>query len=307
MKPPREWTLRDVLGFSAGEQDWLERKGSRALDLSLVGVDENRVRSELSVTLSAIANSGGGQLIFGLDDAGSIDGGGVSCAVRGGTKSWLEDIIPNLVEFPLRGFAVFELADPPGGARELGVGKALYVVDVPDSEDAPHQAMDRRYYARLGGKSLPLRHRMVLDILARRKYPFVEPIIESARDKARSSADKHCYRLGIRLTNRGPIRPRDYLLRLKIPKAIPAQDPEIQFVQIEQIAGQEYVVYEYPSGAIVLFPGFTVEVPSRFIYEVDQNIFQRIRMDDLELVWQTFADDMPPREGRIPFSRLQEW
>jgi hypothetical protein len=59
VKSVRDWDLPYVLGLPVGEQDWLERKGSKALDLTLQGVDENRVRSQLSVTLSAMVNTGG--------------------------------------------------------------------------------------------------------------------------------------------------------------------------------------------------------------------------------------------------------
>ncbi len=134
MKNPSEWTLNDLLVLPKGEQDWFERKGSRALDLNIPGVNESRVRTELSVTLSAMANTGGGQIIYGLTNEGKIDLGGISQTIRGGTKSWLEDIIPNSVEFPLRGFSVFEITDQPVLTPGLGQGKAVYVVDVPDSE-----------------------------------------------------------------------------------------------------------------------------------------------------------------------------
>src|SRR5437899_11911212 len=44
--------------------------------------------------LSAFGNVGGGRIIYGLNDAGGIDNGGIARAVRGrqATKDWLEGV-----------------------------------------------------------------------------------------------------------------------------------------------------------------------------------------------------------------------
>lgn len=167
-----------------------------------------------------MANSGGGQIVFGLNDAGQVDMGGVSRTIKRGTKAWLEDIIPKLVEFTLQGFSIFEVTDPPTATPQLGEGRAIYAVDVPDSEGSPHQATDQKYYGRIGGKSRSLSHWFVLDIMNRRKYPLVEPIIESILEQR--TDQKNVYRVRIWLENRGPIRARDYLLeKLNFRRAFP--------------------------------------------------------------------------------------
>ena len=76
-KSPSEWDEEYILALPL-EDDTLERKGSRALDLTLSGVDENKVRDELAKRLSAFANSGGGRIIYGASNDGKIDRGGIS-------------------------------------------------------------------------------------------------------------------------------------------------------------------------------------------------------------------------------------
>jgi len=307
VKPPREWSIEDVLGLPAGEQDWFERKGSKALDLTLSGVDENRVRSGLSVTLSAMANSGGGQIIYGLTDTGQVDMGGVSRAVKQGTKAWLEDIIPKLVEFNLQGFSVFEISDLSTTAPRPGKGKSLYVIDVPDSETAPHQATDQRYYGRVGGKSRPLPHRFVLDIMNRRKYPLVEPIIEPVVESRTEQSTT--VRLRLLLKNRGPIRARDYLVKIKLPASLPVTiRANIADLGVEEIDGIGYRVWGYTGGPVTLFPNFRVEEQRCVLgFVVDQMTKGEILMGSagrLKLRWETYADDMPPRKGEIDFLEL---
>ena len=126
----------------------------------------------LSKQLSSFANAGGGHLFLGIDDLGQIDGG-LPCNLRAnGTREWLEDVIPGLVDPPLKCFNVYEVCST-GSQSSIHAQRAVFVIEIPLSEDAPHQGRDRRYYLRIAGKSRPMSHRHVLDILQRRRDPEV--------------------------------------------------------------------------------------------------------------------------------------
>jgi hypothetical protein len=174
--PIENWTEDDVLALPAGENDSFERKGSRSLDLKQQGVKEDEVLNELAKQLSAFSNAGGGQIIYGVADDGKVENGGIALSVKGrqSTKEWLEDVIPKLTEFEILGFNVYEIGPKPG-TSSIGAGKALFVVDVPESDRAPHQSKrDLKYYVRLAGKSHPAPHRMIEDIRNRQKHPLLE-------------------------------------------------------------------------------------------------------------------------------------
>jgi len=49
---------------------------------------------------------GGGQIIYGLKDDGTVDNGGVSTQVKNGTKEWLERRIAKSTENEITGFRV---------------------------------------------------------------------------------------------------------------------------------------------------------------------------------------------------------
>ncbi len=66
MKDPRDWNEEYLFALPIGEFDWLEVKGRRSLDTTCAGVNENDVRQTLSKAVSALANTGGGVLVFGL-------------------------------------------------------------------------------------------------------------------------------------------------------------------------------------------------------------------------------------------------
>jgi Putative DNA-binding domain len=177
MKQVVDWDEDYVLNLPQGEHDWLEFKSSRLLDFSLPAVNQNTVLDELSKQISAFANSGGGTIVYGIQDTPigtprSVDAdGGVSLNLKNGTKEWLEDVIPNLVDFPVSLFNVYVLTASASG---IHTGKGVFLINIPSSEAAPHQAGDKKYYARVGGKSRPIGHRLVMDIVGRAQYPKLE-------------------------------------------------------------------------------------------------------------------------------------
>lgn len=181
MKPVHEWNESDLLSLPLGEYDWLEVKERRSIDFGLPNIDRNKVREMLAKELSALANSGGGVLVLGMLDPGRaqtwvVDNGGVPLVVSGlDIKEWLEDIIPNLMDLPLRDFNV-HLVRSGLPDSQIHEDKAVIVIGVKDSSFAPHQCVtDQKYYGRIGGKSKPLGHRFVLDILGRQQHPKLTP------------------------------------------------------------------------------------------------------------------------------------
>lgn len=148
--PKRErWTEHDVAALPKGEHDYFDRKSGALLDSA-------DFRKDLAKLLSALANSGGGHVVLGVEDDGTMTG---VHPLRGrtATREWLEQVIPNLVSFPLEDFRVHEVeAATP---TEIPSGRVVLVVDVGDSVLAPHQTeASRTYYYREGGHSKPAPH-----------------------------------------------------------------------------------------------------------------------------------------------------
>lgn len=215
MKPPSQWTEEDLRALPLGEFDWLEAKGRKALDLTVTGVNEKHVRENLSKAVSAFANSGGGVLVLGVQDpkdGWKVDDGGVSLSIRGRTtREWLEDVVPQLVQHPLQRLNVYAIV-ANGEGSEIGPDRGVFLIEVPDSQIAPHQATDLRYYARVGGKSHPIGHRFVSDIFNRPRHPSIDVSVarecsEWVQEKDRwgnpTGKSTRSSKLRIRATNTG--------------------------------------------------------------------------------------------------------
>jgi len=174
MTGPATWDEAYLLSsLPAEEADWLEVKGSGVFDPSKNDVD----RGLLSKAICALANSGGGILVLGLrkgENGWIVDNGGISIEFRKpSTREWLEDVIPTLADLPIHSFNVYAIT---GGqpSSQIQSRKAVFALEIRDSELAPHQALDNKYYARVGGKSRPIGHRLVMDILGRRREPAMD-------------------------------------------------------------------------------------------------------------------------------------
>ncbi|QQS46355.1 MAG: ATP-binding protein [Acidobacteriota bacterium] len=164
LKIKRErWAEEEILSLPLGEHDYFDRKSGNLLS------DIKKFEMAVGKALSAFANSGGGHLLLGVNDHGSFDGV-PEMQGRTTTREWLEQKIPNLVIYPLQDFRVHQVA--PSSPSGIPAGKVLIVIDVGDSELAPHQnASDHIYYCRMAGHSKPAPHFYLQALWQRERYP----------------------------------------------------------------------------------------------------------------------------------------
>ncbi|MBA2248196.1 MAG: ATP-binding protein [Chloroflexia bacterium] len=166
------WTEAEVLALPTGEHDYFERKSG------LLFNNEGDLLGKLAKTISALANSGGGHILLGVDDAGGLDGVPPTKG-RAAIRDWLEQKITNLVDYPLADFRVHvvERSDP----SQIPPDREVVVIAVGDSALAPHQcahdggsARKYTYYHRQAGRSEPAPH-FYLELLRQR---LVSPVLE---------------------------------------------------------------------------------------------------------------------------------
>jgi len=171
-----KWTEADVDALPPGEHDYFERKAGKLFDGT-----EDLLLAKVAKAVSALANSGGGHLLLGVEDKGAFDGVPPVYKGKTATRDWLEQVVPHLVDYALGDFRV-HVVEPTSGASRIPSGRQIIVVDVGDSAMAPHQCMrsgaDARayvYYRRQGGRSEPAPH-FYLELLRQR---LVSPVLEA--------------------------------------------------------------------------------------------------------------------------------
>jgi len=319
--PHGGWTEEYVLSLPLGEDDSFERKGTRPLDLALPDVRQDSVLNldELAKQLSAFANTGGGALIYVVDDRGRVDHGGVSRVIKGrkSTKDWLESFIPSATEFEIVGVNVREIVAQQA-ASSIQPDKALFVVEIPDSERAPHQSVrDKRYYVRLGGRSQPASHRLIEDIRNRSTHPNVElSAVEILNLSAQRQVlfDQQQLRHGgevrfsfrIRLRNQGSLKASNVAFLFSPSLGVGLAQARLPNARL-RVGPQSALVWELDCP---MFPQMEMEFDITCLARVElrnARLFVQgtgTSLDKCKVPWKVFADSAVPKSGEIDLGSL---
>jgi len=123
---------------------------------------EGKNPDELCKDVSALANSAGGQLIYGIEEdkatakPSKVDDGVVDPKI---TKEWIEQILNSKVQPRMDGVRIDRV--------DMETGNFGYVITVQQSQIGPHQAPDGKYYKRFNFQSVPMHDYEIRDILRR--------------------------------------------------------------------------------------------------------------------------------------------
>jgi hypothetical protein len=174
MKEVDRWSatrLQELIASQAAESLTLEFKASGALEKT------DSKRREITKDISALANSAGGIIIYGLVEDRKTH---VALRLDDGANpedippEWIEQVANAGIHPRVEGLRVdaIPIGDPT-------VGAMAYVVVVPESLTA-HMAQDNRYYKRRGREVLPMEDYEVRDTMARASVPQLIVEVEAA-------------------------------------------------------------------------------------------------------------------------------
>jgi len=306
-----QWTEDDLLKMKRDqiqESLYLEFKGSSSL-----GTEENK-KNEISKDISAFANSEGGDVVYGVSEVGKppsrfgdIDGG-IDVSVI--TPEWLEQVINSRIQPRVSGIRI-----KPITLKSTRPGKCVYVVHIPVSYDAPHQASDKRYYKRFNFHSVPMEDYEVRDVRNRKVDPIVIAEISGKNRRPEKLWDNDGNAdlvLSILLKNVGRRIAQHIYLECNLPSRylIPGVIRITGKGEALVVNGEQYRQLRYHhrdgAGSLPLFPGTDHEV-------LDGNkLYAHIRLTQAEaddsltkfISWTVYSDGAEPRNGQISIGEL---
>ena len=294
------WTEDMLDGLAPHEHDFQEFKGSGWLMRTPNDVQPDFLFF-LSKQASAFANGSGGSLFVGIDDDGGIDGG-VPIDIKGGTRAWLEDLVATCVDPPLPRCNVFEVRPREGSHTKIKPGHGVYVIELPGSPEAPHQAKDHRYYLRIAGKSRPMGHVHVQDVLRRTFHPQIElarfgPYGSFEKDTQDPRGPRAFIQFRLFVANRGRTLARHVGLEAIVPR--PLAGSEVR----QRMKALKEAHYTQNPGALTYFRYHpTPMFPSQEVYGLSvwvclhkNNVAQVVQGSEIE--WVIYADDARPQRG----------
>jgi hypothetical protein len=286
LKPLADWDEEYVAALPTGEFDWIEYKASEKFANPSWAQD-------MSKYVSAWANYDGGYIIFGVKDPSAgeplaIDDG-IPLSIKPKLADWLDDIIPKLVEPPLQRVSTC-LIHPRNKGSRIAPGNVLIAIHIPESDAAPHQAVDHKYYQRLGRKLQPLKHRAIEDIAGRRRFPKIRTTILIHPGGGLSEPSVFW-----KIENLGAALALHWKVIVRFPTRINNSDvtfPDEKIRYGETADGKSFIELRIPQMmGSPLFPASDIShsfklVPCRHQYPLKPSV------TDIRVT--TFADEMPP-------------
>lgn len=153
--------LEDLINNRIEEDLNLDYKASGALERS------DKKANEISKDISAMANSDGGKIIYGITENEHLPEKIDPINRDEISKEWLEQIIQGRIRPKVEGVRIYPVE------IDSNANKVVFIVDIPQSSTA-HQASDKKYYRRHNFNSIPMYDYEIRDIFNRAKSPKIQ-------------------------------------------------------------------------------------------------------------------------------------
>ncbi len=273
MKPnPWDWDeqdLRELIALQVPESLELEYKQCGAIQ------NADSKKNEISKDVSAFANSAGGTIVYGMKENGHVPAEiDIGYDPEEISKEWLEQVINSRIHRRIDGIRINQVKLSYGAQ-----GRVAYVVFIPSSMRAPHQAADKRFYKRFNFESVPMEEYEIRDVARRLSSPDLQikfafhPDQESTTLNAGHDGNYSSVKLTALLRN-DSATPAEYAVihiyidkRIKIVSKSGDVNESSETVELGVIDGvtcalKKYTVLWDKTRPIPIFTGTTAEMPS---------------------------------------------
>lgn len=291
----RNWTEAKLQNFIASgieESLTLEYKAADALDRS------EYKKKEMTKDVSAMANSAGGILIYGISEFAAENRRHLPEKITPVNRSefpreWVEQII-QAIRPRIDGIVIHSVNLSSGETH------TAYVIEIPQSNTA-HQASDHRYYKRFNFQSVPMEDYEVRDVIFREQTPDIHLkfLIEVS--------DETGWSLTIKARNNGSAFAQYVACLLDVPTVLMREIKNKisltdggkyyrqRLFNMNQEFGDENFKSNFP---LLRNMSMSWRIPLR-------EDFSKTDAQNLELKWKLYADNALPKEGRIIFNEIE--
>jgi hypothetical protein len=285
--------LNELIRDKIEEHYTLEYKSAGALNR------DDKPKTELTKDVSAMANSGGGIIIYGLAEFADeqlkhlperidpVDRTEFS-------KEWIENIILK-IHPRIPGIKIHSVQ------LSSGLDHVAYVVDIPQGNTA-HQASDCRYYRRYNFQSVPMPDNEVRDVMNRKSYPSIS-VSAKFVVYPRPNDDGSAGALIFEIENTSDVLARYVALFVSSPlkvKGFPIfYDNSNVYMDDDGNFGQAYKLALSNHDSAPLFP--RAKLKPMFRFKIGQAIVRSTGKEPEKQLdhfrWSVFADSMPKQTG----------
>lgn len=127
-------------------------------------------RKEIAKDVSAMANSSGGRIIYGIRECKEnkhLPEAITPIKRNEYSKEWLEQVLAGNISPRIEGIIIHPVACE-------GTNDVVYVIDIPKSTTAHQNTLEKRYYKRYNFQSVPMDDYEIRDVMNRAKHPAID-------------------------------------------------------------------------------------------------------------------------------------
>lgn len=298
MIPKSVKELEELINNSIEESFNLEYKSAESLK------DTNRRNSEIAKDVSAMANSAGGILIYGIKEFDSKDKKHLPEKLspinrKDFSREQLDQIITANISPKIEGLRIHPIS-------VNGKDDVVYVVEIPQSNTAHQNTKDKIYYKRHNFKSEAMLDYEIRDIMYRQKHPIIDldfsifreyDEVEFEEEFSTQDSEKEfdfVFNLHISTMNKGTILAEYVVCKIEIPSDLILCSREDKF-------GFETFSFNNISNntRIPVLPGLSG--PSYKIQLTGYSISNKINQ---KIEWKVGADNAITRTGYIDLADI---
>jgi hypothetical protein len=302
------WTFLEIeklIAEGVEESLTLEYKSADAL------AKTDSKKKEITKDVSAMANSAGGIIIYGIKEYDNLDKRHLPDKIDGidrtqYSKEWLEQVIhtirPRIDDLQIYPVNIND-------DRNVGV----YVVDIPQSTTA-HQATDYRYYKRYNFESVPMEDYEVKDVINRVTTSLADVHFDFR--VLRSDKEIHEYALVILISNLGAQQVKNFKLIFSFPDMFRSTRHDIHARENATLTTDKNgnFIISYRSKEVI-FPEDKIDINEDIAwrYTMDQDSYYKImdakrtKGEEPKIEWTLYADNMPPKHGSKGISNFHNF
>ncbi len=283
-------------------------------------------KKEISKDVSAMANSAGGQIIYGIkefDDKDKRHKPECIDAIKRCefSKEWLEQVINGTIRPKIDGLKIFPIS--------VDDDRVVYVVDVPQSNTV-HQANDKRYYKRYNFESVAMEDYEIKDIMNRVVHPQIHLSLELVKHIF-ASQPYHTNPLGshkitfneeftiqVSAENKGNVYAKYVNIFIRMPITLLKESDQNNYLSVFEegrtictINGdnRERDVVGYENNGVYPMPKFGSSwfnplLPKTSKWMKDIPMSDNLERDEQSFTWTVYADNAAPISGEVKICEI---
>jgi hypothetical protein len=286
-----EARLQKYIESEIEESLMLEYKSAEALDRN------ETKKKEITKDVSAMANSAGGTLIYGICEFSQLDKRHLPEKITPVDRTkypreWVEQIIQS-IRPRIDGILIHSVA------LSSGANDVAYILEIPQSNTA-HQASDHRYYKRFNFQAVPMEDYEIRDVMFRAQTPHIvlNFLIEINADSCNLVIQAH---------NNGSAFAQYVAVFLDVPVTIlqtiehkmNVKDGGKFYRHRLTNLNQEYADQQFRANFPLLR---SMAMNWKIPLKTD---FENFRVENFPIKWKIYADNALPREGRTFLNEIE--